>query len=133
MRMPVLAGFFAAALISSMAAPFPAQSAALIARDAYIYIDPADSFGAYLSAAIEKRHLPVTLTADRAKADYRIERASGPRVVDAHTGDVVFVWPGDTKKADPQRNADACARELSNSIQPRIRHKSDRKDPVFDF
>ena len=133
MRTPVIIGFLAVALAGSMLAPFPAQSAELIARDAHIYIDPADSFGAYLSAAIEKRHVPVTLTADRAKADYLIDNVSGLRVVDAHNGEVVFVWPQEAKKSKPQHNADACARELSHNVQPSVKHKTVRKNPVFDF
>jgi hypothetical protein len=133
MRTPAVVGFFATALIGSILAPFYAQSAVLIARDAQIYIDPADSFGAYLSAAIEKRHVPVTLTADRAQADYLIEDAAGLRLIDAHTSEVIFVWPGETKKSDPQHSADACAREMSHNIQSPAKHKSVKKDPVWDF
>jgi hypothetical protein len=123
----------------SMLLPVHARSATLILADSRIYIDPSGGFELYLSAAIEKRHLHVTLTNNRATADYAIEGGlrqaaeNAVRVVDLRTGDVVFVWSDEGKPASPQQNAEACARKLARNVQLPAKQKSVAKDPVWEF
>lgn len=137
MRALARAVSIAGAVLVSMLLPVHARSATPILADSRVYIDPSDDFEVYLSVAIGKRHLPLTLTNNRATADYVIEASSRQaageaiRVVNLHTGDVVFVWSDEGKSASSRRNAESCARELARNVQMPAKHKS--KDPIWEF
>lgn len=139
MRALARAVSLAGAVLVSMLLPVHARSATLILADSRIYIDPSGGFEIYLSAAIEKRHLPLTLTNNRETADYVIEGGARQaaenafRVVDVHTGDVVFVWSDEGKSGSLRQNADFCARQLARNIRMPAKHKSVAKDPVWEF
>jgi hypothetical protein len=48
-----------------------ALSALVVAQErGKIYLDPDDSFSSYLSAALQKKNVPVTITVDPTEADY---------------------------------------------------------------
>ena len=126
-------------VLVSMLLPVHARSATPIRAHSRIYIDPSGGFEAWLSAAIENNGLRVTLTNNRATADYVIEggpRQAGEgivRVVDRHTGSVVFAWSDKRKSASPAQSAEACAHQLARNIQMPPKHKAFAKDPVWDF
>ena len=133
MRAILFACVFAAALVH--VSVVNAANATLIPMDARIFVEPGTGFDVYLTAALEKRHVPLTVTTEKSKADYAIESESGIRLVNLRNGDVVFAWPMEGKAAENRRDAEACARTLAHSVQaPSDRKPSHRsKDPVWDF
>jgi len=122
-----------------------AEIATLIPSNARIYVEPASGFDAWLTAALAKKHVPLTVTTDKSKADYEIE--AGVRLVDLKSGDVILACPvGKNSTPRGQRNAAlACARLLGSATSLHPSEFSARKttvkrlqgwpfkDPAFDF
>lgn len=133
MRVLFLVGLLALALIR--VSLVHAASAILIPADARIFVDPGTGFDVYLTAALEKRHVPLTVTSERSQADYAIESESGIRLINLRNGDVVLTWPAEGKTLQNRRNAEACARTLARSVHEVAKRKpsSFSKDPVWDF
>ncbi len=132
MKILILAGILAASSI-------PPDGAAIVRSNARIYVDAASGLDIYLTAALEKKHVPLSVTTDKSKADYELEAASGVRLIDLKNGDVVFAWAGDKKSAlHGRQTAEACAKRLAaglNSSHPSERHRypGSSKDPALDF
>jgi hypothetical protein len=131
----ILAGLLAAGLVVAGRA----EGAIVIPSDASIYIAAGSGFEVYLTAALEKRHVALTVTTDKSKADYAIEERTsdetGVRLVDLRNGEVVLVWPINGKALHSRRTAEALAKRLADSVPRSARHKSSvfSKDPALDF
>jgi hypothetical protein len=145
MKALMLAGLLATGLIFAEIA----NAAIVIPLYARIYIDAGSGFDVYLTTALEKRHVPLTVTTDESKADYAIEGISpsdkertsdegGARLVDLRNGEVVLSWPVERKRAlYNKRTAEALATLLESSVPPVfLRYKHSilfSKNPALDF
>jgi hypothetical protein len=148
MKALILAGFLTAGC-------FPAQSALSIPSNARVYVDAGDGFDVFLTAALEKRHVPLTVTADKSRAAFVLEGSAGRdkittvRVVDLKSGDVIFACSvaGKPTIHGKQTAAESCARHLGDALSKAPRTNSDgtlktvakrlqiwpSKDPALDF
>jgi len=134
MKALILAGLVATALVVTGSAAGSAEGAMIIPPDARIYVDADSGFDIYLTAALEKRHLPLTVTTDKSKADYAVE--TGIRLVDLRSGEVVLAWPVEGKGAlHSQRTAEALAKRLAGGTARAARFKASllSKNPALDF
>jgi hypothetical protein len=141
MKTFVLVGLLAASLAH-------AQSNPVIPLNARLYIDADGGFDIFLTAAMEKNHVPLTITTDKSKADFalqgfserdaRSEDSASVRMVDLKTRDVVFTWSIE-KKATPhslQDAAEACAKQVRTAV---VKAQQKRlglfrsNDPALDF
>jgi hypothetical protein len=136
MKALILAVFLAAASI-------PAQSALSIPSNARIYVDASDGFDILLTAALEKQHVPLAVTADKSKAAFVLEGSAGAdktasvRLVDLKSGDVIFAYSAAGKSTiHAQRTAaESCAKRLGAAMHeaPLKRVMLLSKDPALDF
>ena len=118
-----------------------AQSLVTIPPGARIYVDAASGFDTPLAAAMKERGVPLAITTTKDGADYELEAMYGARripasawsilwghgddetairLVDLHTGEIVFVYPLQRGKAlhDRKATADACAKQLKFGMNP---------------
>ncbi len=117
-------------------------------RQARVFVDAADGFNVYLTAAIEKQHVPVTVTIDKSQADYEVGgthdgNEAGIRLVDLKSQRVVFAYSVERRSAGRAQQAAAAefARRLAVTVNPPLRsrrHSSKlatllARDPAFDF
>jgi hypothetical protein len=135
MKIPaVFLAIFACALALSAQAP-------PIEKGSKVFIEPMNGFENYLTAAFEKKGVPLTVVADETQADYvmsgtsedkkpgavRIlvtgnihgDNAASVRLVDKKSGAVVFAYAvnkKDTLHGD-QTTAEACAKHLKDQIE----------------
>ncbi len=103
-----------------------------------VYLAPMDGFETYLQVAIVKKHVPVEIVGDRAKAEYEITGVSESkkagtakiiitgswhsreeasiRVANLKTGEVVFAYAvhKDNSAHGKQSTAEACAKHLKD-------------------
>jgi hypothetical protein len=103
--------------------------------------------------------VPLTVTADKEAADYELEALSGARripasgwavlwgrgsdqaamrLVDLHTGEIVFVYTLEHSKIgyDPRTTAEACAKRLRFGMNPAsipVKDKQASPNPALDF
>ncbi len=106
-----------------------------------VYIDPMNGFGSYLTAAFEKKQVPLIVVGDKAKADYEVsgtaesQKANWAKIlltkqtgsteeasislVDLKTGAVLFAYAVNKRSSarGKQSAAEACAKHLRNKIQ----------------
>jgi hypothetical protein len=117
-------------------------------RQAMIFVDAADGFNVYLTAAIEKQHVPVTVTIDKSQADYEVGathdgKEAGIRLIDLKSQRVVFAYSVERRSAGRAEQAAAVefARRLAATVNPHLpsRRRSSKlasllaTDPAFDF
>jgi hypothetical protein len=118
-----------------------AQNLITIAPGARIYVDAASGFDTELATAIRERAVPLAITTTKDGADYELEAIYGARripasawsilwghgddstairLVDLHTGEIVFVYPLSHTKAmhDRKATAEACAKQLKFGMNP---------------
>ena len=111
-----------------------------IPKRAKIYIEPNDGFETYLMAAIQKKHVPVTVVADKAQAEYTIESTEQSQkpgwaktiFVSPHSqedasirltkiGSSEIVWAYSVHKFSSvhgkQSTAEACAKHLKSIVK----------------
>ncbi len=124
---------------SVFAADSPAETRVPVGSK--IYIEAADGFDMYLSAALEKKHVPVSITADKDKADYELSGVSdhvkagwakivfagqihsdeqaSVKLVDLKTSEVVFAYAVNKKNSlhGRQTAAEACAKHLKQAVE----------------
>ncbi|MEN6532396.1 MAG: hypothetical protein ABFD89_01960 [Bryobacteraceae bacterium] len=104
-----------------------------------IYVDAEKGFDAYLTAALGKKKVPVTVVADRDKADYVLEGLSSHeekgwaskiflghrdtseatiKLVNIKSGEVVYAYAVHKKNSAraSQSTAEACAKHLKEAI-----------------
>ncbi len=147
--------FLAAGLFAALACLCQAQFAGSIPLNAKIYVDKASGFDHYLAAAIEKRHVPVTITSQKDQADYELDALSGAsivspadlsslwlhgygeagiRVVNLHTGDMVFTARFDRNASlhDWEAAAKVCASRIRMAVN-RAQSRQRYADPILDF
>jgi hypothetical protein len=141
MKTFVLVGLLAASLAH-------AQSNPVIPLNARLYIDADGGFDIFLTAAMEKNHVPLTITTDKSKADFalqgfserdaRSEDSASVRMVDLKTRDVVFTWSIEKKATahSLQEAAEACAKQVRTAV---VKAQQKRlglfrsNDPALDF
>jgi hypothetical protein len=118
-----------------------AQNLLTIAPGARIYVDAASGFDTDLAAAIKERAVPLAITTTKDGAEYELEAMYGARripasawsilwghgdseaairIVDLHTGEIVFVFPLQRSKIvhDRKTTAEACAKQLKFGMNP---------------
>jgi hypothetical protein len=117
-----------------------AQNAKSIPPGSKIYIEAADGFDTYLAAALEKKHVPVTVVAAKEKADYELsgvadhqkpgwakialmgqihsDDQASVKLVDLKSGEVVFAYAVNKKNTlhGKQTAAEACAKHLKQAM-----------------
>jgi hypothetical protein len=105
-----------------------------------IYVAPGDGFDTFLAAAITKKKVPVTVVADKDKADFILEAASQSekagwartvfmgqsgsneeasiRLLNAKTSEVVFAYAVHKRNSvhGKQSSAEACAKHLKEVV-----------------
>jgi hypothetical protein len=131
----------ALALAASFCLCSQAQNLITIAPGARIYVDAASGFDTPLAAAIKGRGVPLAITTTKEGADYELEAMYGARrippsawsilwghgddeaairLVDLHTGEIIFVYPLARSKAvhDRKATAEACAKQLKFGMNP---------------
>jgi hypothetical protein len=106
MKTIVLAGLLAASAFQALAAP------------ARIFVEADSGLAAYLPAALERRHVPASITTERLKADYALE--ANARVIDVRSGALVFAVQAPAKPTPHalRTAADACAKHLAAVLNP---------------
>jgi hypothetical protein len=147
--------FVAAGLFAAFACLSQAQTTGSIPLNAKIYIDPASRFDTYLISAMEKRHVPLTITTQKDAADYQLQALNGGiviappdwsmlwlhgygeagiRVINLHNGDAVFFSPLDRNAMlrDWDTAARACAGRLKIAVN-RAQSRQRYADPILDF
>jgi hypothetical protein len=136
-----------------------AQSLITIAPGARIYVDAASGFDTELAAAIKERGVPLAITTTKDGADYELEAMYGARrlpasawsilwghgddetairLVDLHTGEIVFVYQLQRTKVvhDRKTTAEACAKQLKFGMNPASIPAKERiapTDSALDF
>ncbi len=131
----------ALALAASFCLYSQAQNLITIAPGARIYVDAASGFDTELATAIKERAVPLAITTTKDGADYELEAIYGARripasawsilwghgddatairLVDLHTGEIVFVYPLSRTKVmhDRKATAEACAKQLKFGMNP---------------
>ena len=132
----------AVSLIIVVASSALAQSGSAIPRSATIYIEPNEGFETYLTAALQKKKVPLTIVTDREKADFiltsKVERGEKPglgvaiflgkrdanedasiSVVNVKTSAVAFAYAVHKYNAahGQQSTAESVAKNLKNKIE----------------
>ena len=129
----------AAVLILSFGA-FAVEPNKTIPVGSKIYIEAADGFDMYLTAALQKKRVPVSVVDNKEKADYQLSGVSdhqkagwaktvflgqihsdeqaGVKLVDIKTGEVVFAYAVNKKNSlhGRQTAAEACAKHMKESV-----------------
>ena len=106
-----------------------------------IYVAPGDGFDTFLAAALNKKRVPVTVVADKEKADYILEASSESdkpgwakviflkqtgtneeasiRIINVKTSEVVFAYAVNKRNSvhGKQSSAEACAKHLKEVVQ----------------
>jgi hypothetical protein len=118
-----------------------AQNLITIAPGARIYVDAASGFNTDLAAAMKERAVPLAITTTKDGADYELEAIYGARrippaawailwghgddgtairLVDLHTGEIIFVYqlPRSKTVHDRKATAEACAKQLKFGMNP---------------
>lgn len=145
----------AAGLLAVFASLSPAQTYGTLPSNAKIYLDAPADFGSLLTAAIARRHVPVTITNEKDGADYQLQALSGAnvianpewankwlrgygeaaiRVIDIHTGDTVFFSAVERNSAlhDWKSAAEVCAARLRTAVA-RSDSRIHYAHPILDF
>jgi hypothetical protein len=118
-----------------------AQNLFTIAPGARIYVDAASGFDTPLATAIKERGVPLAITTTKDGAEYELEAMYGGRripaaawsilwghgddgtairLVDLHTGEIIFVYQLRHSKVvhDRKATAEACAKQLKFGMNP---------------
>ena len=118
-----------------------AQNLITVNPGARIFVDAASGFDTPLAAAIKERGVPLAITTTKDGADYELEAMYGARripasawsilwghgdddvairLVDLHTGEIIFVYPLHRSKVlhDRKATAEACATQLKFGMNP---------------
>ena len=122
-------------------ATFAADETMLIPKGAKVYIAPMDGFETYLSAALMKKEVPVSIVTDKAMADFEITGNSETQkagcaktimtgngradergsitVTNIKSGIVVYAYAADKGSAirGKQSVAESCAKHLRERIE----------------
>ncbi|MBV9081128.1 MAG: hypothetical protein JOZ62_00515 [Acidobacteriaceae bacterium] len=132
---------YKAMLVAGLAiAAFGSEAEKKVPSGSKIYIEAADGFDTYLTAAFQKKHVALVVVTDKAKADYELSGVSdhqkagwakiaftgqihsdeqaSVRLVDIKTGEVVFAYAVNKKNSmhGRQTAAEACAKHLKEVV-----------------
>jgi hypothetical protein len=121
-------------------AAFAAGPARSVPAGSKIYVEAADGFDTYLTAAVQKKKVPVTIVTNRDKADYELSGVSDHqkagwakmvfagqihsdeqasiKLVDIKTDEVVFAYAVNKKNSvhGRQTAAEACAKHMKEVV-----------------
>jgi hypothetical protein len=121
--------------------PFESLAAGRLAPGSKIYVEAEDGFDTYLTAALEKKHVPVTVVGVKEKADYVLSGVSdhqkpgwaktlalgqihsddqaSVKLVDIKSGEIVFAYAVNKKNTIHGRQtvAEACAKHLKEAME----------------
>ncbi|HEY4053888.1 MAG TPA: hypothetical protein VGL74_09100 [Terriglobales bacterium] len=119
---------------------FCASGERKVAPGSKIYVEAGDGFDTYLTAALEKKNVPVIVVTDKAHADYELSGVSdhtkagwakivfagqihsdeqaSVKLVDLKTSEVVFAYAVNKKNSlhGRQTAAEACAKHMKEVI-----------------
>ncbi|HWQ55321.1 MAG TPA: hypothetical protein VN442_16665 [Bryobacteraceae bacterium] len=130
---------FAVAAILALAASLGMAQTKTIPAGSKIYVDAEQGFDAYLTGALGKKKVPVTVVADKEKADYVLQGLSNHeekgwaskiflghrdtseatiKLVDIKSGEIVYAYAVHKKNSAraSQSTAEACAKHLKEAI-----------------
>ena len=106
-----------------------------------LYVAPGDGFDTFLAAALNKKQVPLTIVADKDKADYIVEATSQSekagwakviftgqtgsaveasiRIINVKTSEIVFAYAVNKRNSvhGKQSSAEACAKHLKEVVQ----------------
>jgi hypothetical protein len=131
MKALILAGFLVAGSIQPL-------SALSIPSNARIFVEASDGFEMFLTVALEKKHVPLAVIADKSRAAFVLEGSSSALLVDLKSGDVIFACSvaGKSTIRGWQIAAESCAKHLGDAVsRPNRKHLRElfSKDPALDF
>jgi hypothetical protein len=136
--MKIASAFFCVLIMSSVAA-YAAD--ARIEPGSKIYVDAADGFDTYLTAALQKKKVPLTVVTDKEDAQYELDGVSehekpgwgkmvfmgqihsddqaSVKLVDLKTHQVLFAYAVNKKNTlhGRQTAAEACAKHLKENVR----------------
>jgi hypothetical protein len=125
----------------SVTAASAADKTIAIPAGSKLYVAPGDGFDTFLAAALNKKKVPVTIVADKDKADYIVEATSESqkagwakviftgqtgsaeeasiRIINVKTTEVVFAYAVNKRNSvhGKQSSAEACAKHLKEVVQ----------------
>lgn len=117
-------------------------SAASLPLGSKVYIEAADGFGIYLTAALEKKKVPVVVVTDKAQADFELtgvsdhtkpgwakiaftgsihsDEQASVSLINIKTSEVVFAYAVNKKNSlhGRQTAAEACAKHMKQAMMP---------------
>ena len=146
-------------VVAGLVAAFVGQSQAVtgsVPADAKIYLDPASGFETYLTAEIQRRHVPLTITTNKGAADFELQavtgalKVAGPdwksrwlrgygeaqiRLVDIRSGEVVFTagFNRNISLHDWHTAAEACAERLKSAVKRAESREPSHANTTLDF
>jgi hypothetical protein len=127
--------------VALLAASLMAGEETRLAPGARVYVAPMEGFGTYVTAALNKKAVPVKVVADREKADFEITGSAESQkagwakivmtgstqsheeasinVVNIKSGEVVFAYNVNKGSSvhGKQSTAEACAKHMKNFIE----------------
>jgi hypothetical protein len=150
MKLLVIAGLFTAFVGQSQA------RTGSIPADAKIYVDPASGFDTFLTAEIQRRHVPLTITTSKGAADFELQAVTGGqkvsgadwksrwlrgygeaeiRLVDIRTGEIVFTSAFNRNMSlhDWRTAAEACVGRLNSGVNRAESEWPSGAHPTLDF
>jgi hypothetical protein len=111
-----------------------------------VFVQQARGFDLYISAAFEKKHVPVSVVLDKAQADIEVAATrfgdeTDVKVTSVQSGDMVYEWSaiGKSERRMEKAAAEACADRLNRVIAARKYPRKSKlstalqRDPAFDF
>jgi len=133
-------GFLVLPLLVLSQFGFAAETATTVPSGSKVYVDAADGFDTYLTAALQKKKVPVTVVTTKEMADYELDGVSDHqkpgwaktvflgqihsddqasiKLVNLKTGEVVFAYAVNKKNTlhGRQTAAEACAKHLKDVV-----------------
>jgi hypothetical protein len=125
----------------SVTAVFAADKAIAIPAGSKLYVVPNEGFDTFLTAALNKKKVPLTIVTDKDKADYIVESTTQSekagwakviftgrtgsaeeasiRIINVKTSEVVFAYAVNKGNSvhGKQSSAEACAKHLKEVVQ----------------
>jgi hypothetical protein len=113
---------------------------------ARVFVQADGGFDLLMTAALEKKHLPVSVVTDKSQADFEVgathsSNEAGVKLVDLKNGDVIFAYSaaGKSERRAEKTAAEACAEHMRSVVAARRALRKPKlfglmsKDPAFDF
>lgn len=132
---------FAAPTLLALTMSVTAFAAPGLPEGSKIYIEAADGFDTYLTAALQKKHVPVTVVTDKTQAEYELtgvsdhqkagwakvaftgsihsDEQASVKLINIKSSEVVFAYAVNKKNSlhGRQTAAEACAKHLKEAME----------------